>query len=72
MRLSSFAVPLALTPERLTEPFPFRSIAVDHLTDMATLGLTGSVIETSGGYQSMALADYDSSDTSQHWKITSA
>jgi len=51
---------------------PSRSIAVDHLSDMATRSLGSSIVTTSGGYKSMELVDYDSTDTNQQWQITSA
>ncbi|ORY49732.1 hypothetical protein BCR35DRAFT_310789 [Leucosporidium creatinivorum] len=47
-------------------------IAVDHLSDMVTRSLGSSIVTTSGGYQSMGLVDYDSTDTNQQWKITAA
>ncbi|GAA6063520.1 hypothetical protein JCM10212_004733 [Sporobolomyces blumeae] len=47
-------------------------VAVDHSLDMATRAITPSVIDTFGGYKSVALADYDESDESQHWIVTAA
>ncbi|GAA5846131.1 hypothetical protein JCM3766R1_005645 [Sporobolomyces carnicolor] len=47
-------------------------IAVDHSLDMTTRAITPSVIDTFGGYKSVALADFDDSDENQHWIVTSA
>lgn len=47
-------------------------VAVDHSLDMTTKAISNNVIDTFGGYKSVALADFDDSDEAQHWIITSA
>ncbi|GAA5968431.1 hypothetical protein JCM11641_007634 [Rhodosporidiobolus odoratus] len=46
--------------------------AVNNITDMRIRALTAEAVTTFGDYQSLKLADYDSSDDAQHWKITKA
>ncbi|GAA5888863.1 hypothetical protein JCM16303_002546 [Sporobolomyces ruberrimus] len=47
-------------------------IAVDHSLDMTTRAITPTVMDTFGGYKSVALADFDDSDEAQHWIVSSA
>ncbi|GAA6025735.1 hypothetical protein JCM11491_000711 [Sporobolomyces phaffii] len=47
-------------------------VAVDHATDMHQRAITPSVIDTFGGYKSVALANFDDSDEAQHWIVTPA
>ncbi|GAA5939197.1 uncharacterized protein JCM15063_004448 [Sporobolomyces koalae] len=47
-------------------------LAVDHSLDMATRAITPNVIDTFGGYKSVALAEFDDSDENQHWIVTPA
>ncbi|GAA5827051.1 hypothetical protein JCM5353_001851 [Sporobolomyces roseus] len=47
-------------------------VAVDHGLDMELKAISNNVIDTFGGYKSVALADFDDSDESQHWIVTSA
>ncbi|GAA5977863.1 hypothetical protein JCM5350_006201 [Sporobolomyces pararoseus] len=47
-------------------------LAVDHSLDMETRAITPSVIDTFGGYKSVALANFDDSDENQHWIVTPA
>ncbi|GAA5899976.1 uncharacterized protein JCM6883_006053 [Sporobolomyces salmoneus] len=47
-------------------------LAVDHSLDMDTRAITPNVMDTFGGYKSVALANFDESDEAQHWIVTSA